>query len=450
MLKLDLAQQLGAQRNSSKLVEKIPRLITPIAKLICCSNSHQFEDRTLHLDGSVKIGRTVVKAQPDLSNAIFDCKVLSRNHALLWYDDITHNFYIQDTKSSNGTFVNNDRLSKSSDESDPRIIYSGDILQFGVEVMEGKNAHKVAHGCIIAKIQLILPDGKEPMIEEDPSSLSELYELNQHIQEALAREQLLETKLNIFQRILHQTETASTKTWQALIDEDRLLSRIEILERQLAACASKNDDKLKEELKWYLEEKEIYQQTAKITLKKLVDEKLEAVKSVKDLRSALIHTEDEFATLRQLYDRDLLENQQLTRQHPLKQPFVEHKEVLTDPIEPIVLGDPQKDNDKTSIELEETNKLVNTQQDEIKRLKVKLGQLESVLSELKVGPLSGENDDSFNIISSAVESATKEGFHHPNLKELQLYEENLIQAEKKIAKLILVKESTYILRMKRN
>ena len=45
-------------------------------------------------------------------------------------------FYLQDTKSSNGTFVNNQRLSKGSEESPAREIYSGDIIQFGVDVME--------------------------------------------------------------------------------------------------------------------------------------------------------------------------------------------------------------------------------------------------------------------------------------------------------------------------
>lgn len=45
-------------------------------------------------------------------------------------------FYLQDTKSSNGTFVNNQRLSKGSEESTPREVCSGDIVQFGVDVME--------------------------------------------------------------------------------------------------------------------------------------------------------------------------------------------------------------------------------------------------------------------------------------------------------------------------
>ena len=61
-------------------------------------------------------------------------QVLSRNHALLWYEN--GKFYLQDTKSSNGTFVNNQRLSKGSEESPAREVCSGDILQFGVDVME--------------------------------------------------------------------------------------------------------------------------------------------------------------------------------------------------------------------------------------------------------------------------------------------------------------------------
>ena len=45
-------------------------------------------------------------------------------------------FYLQDTKSSNGTFINNQRLSKGSEESPPRELFSGDIVQFGVDVLE--------------------------------------------------------------------------------------------------------------------------------------------------------------------------------------------------------------------------------------------------------------------------------------------------------------------------
>lgn len=51
-------------------------------------------------------------------------------------------FYLQDTKSSNGTFVNNQRLSKGAEESVPHEIFSGDIIQFGVDVMENSRRGK--------------------------------------------------------------------------------------------------------------------------------------------------------------------------------------------------------------------------------------------------------------------------------------------------------------------
>ena len=46
----------------------------------------------------------------------------------------THQFYIKDTKSSNGTFVNENRLSASGEESEPVELKSRDIVQFGVNV----------------------------------------------------------------------------------------------------------------------------------------------------------------------------------------------------------------------------------------------------------------------------------------------------------------------------
>lgn len=56
------------------------------AILICRPNSHPFQDRILCLDQPVKVGRSVARARASVNNAIFDCKVLSRHHALLWYD----------------------------------------------------------------------------------------------------------------------------------------------------------------------------------------------------------------------------------------------------------------------------------------------------------------------------------------------------------------------------
>ena len=50
-------------------------------------NSHPFQERQLSLKDPIKIGRAVAKAKSTQSNGIFDCKVLSRNHAVMWYEN---------------------------------------------------------------------------------------------------------------------------------------------------------------------------------------------------------------------------------------------------------------------------------------------------------------------------------------------------------------------------
>lgn len=50
------------------------------------SNSQDFQERRIQLTESVKIGRSVAKVKSAASNLIFDCKVLSRNHAIIWYE----------------------------------------------------------------------------------------------------------------------------------------------------------------------------------------------------------------------------------------------------------------------------------------------------------------------------------------------------------------------------
>lgn len=61
----------------------------PYAIFLFRSNSslELFEERKINLDKPCKIGRSVAKIKPEPNNAIFDCKVLSRNHALLWHEN---------------------------------------------------------------------------------------------------------------------------------------------------------------------------------------------------------------------------------------------------------------------------------------------------------------------------------------------------------------------------
>ena len=71
------------------------------------------------------------------------------------------------------------------------------------------------------------------------------------------------------------------------------------------------EDKLRDEAQRLMEEKEEYQEVAKDTLKKLVDEKLEAVKKMQDLEKQLSTAEDEFAVLKELYEKNAEESKEL-------------------------------------------------------------------------------------------------------------------------------------------
>jgi hypothetical protein len=63
--------------------------MSALAILSCRQNSHPFQERHITLLEPMKIGRSVARARPAPNNGIFDCKVLSRNHAMLWYENGT-------------------------------------------------------------------------------------------------------------------------------------------------------------------------------------------------------------------------------------------------------------------------------------------------------------------------------------------------------------------------
>ncbi|XP_060924964.1 sarcolemma associated protein a isoform X4 [Limanda limanda] len=303
-----------------------------LAVFTCRPNSHPFQERHVYLEEPVKIGRSVARCRPAQNNATFDCKVLSRNHALVWFDHKTGKFYLQDTKSSNGTFINSQRLSRGSEESPACEVLSGDIIQFGVDVTE--NTRKVTHGCIVSTIKLFLPDGMEARRRSDviqaplplpvdqiaantPSMYSqELFQLSQYLQEALHREQMLEQKLATLQRLLSSTQEASESSWQALIDEDRLLSRLEVMGSQLQAYSkSQTEEGIRKELLALQEDKHNYETTAKESLRRVLQEKIEVVRKLSEVERSLSNTEDECTHLKEMSERSQEELRELANKY---------------------------------------------------------------------------------------------------------------------------------------
>ncbi|KAM6981103.1 sarcolemma associated protein a isoform 1-T1 [Aplochiton taeniatus] len=144
----------------------------------------------------------------------------------------------------------------------------------------------------------------------------ELFQLSQYLQEALHREQMLEQKLATLQRMLSTTQEASESSWQALIDEDRLLSRLEVMGSQLQAYSkNQTDEGIRKELATLQEDKHNYETTAKESLRRVMQEKIEVVRKLSEVERSLSNTEDECTHLKEMSERNAEELRELANKY---------------------------------------------------------------------------------------------------------------------------------------
>ncbi|KAJ6536015.1 hypothetical protein DFH09DRAFT_1402372 [Mycena vulgaris] len=107
----------------------------------------------------VKIARPPnTKTQPGERNGYFDSRVLSRQHAEVWEE--SNKIFIKDVKSSNGTFINGERLSLEGRESEPYELKSDDILEFGVDIVSEDNK-TVLHRKVVARVTCVFPSKQQ-------------------------------------------------------------------------------------------------------------------------------------------------------------------------------------------------------------------------------------------------------------------------------------------------
>ncbi|WWC68153.1 uncharacterized protein I206_102076 [Kwoniella pini CBS 10737] len=114
-----------------------------------------FVMKMIHLpDGQrIKIGRqTNTKTVPGERNAYFDSKVLSRLHAEIWEQG--GKIFIKDVRSSNGTFINGERLSPESVESEPFELKNEDQVEFGIDIVSEDN-RTIVHHKVAAKVYCV-------------------------------------------------------------------------------------------------------------------------------------------------------------------------------------------------------------------------------------------------------------------------------------------------------
>ena len=323
-------QEDQAATTTSSLTPGPKVVLTPVP------HSHSFDERIVDCSSQIKIGRAVARNKPATNNAIFDCKVLSRNHALIWYQ--SGKFYIQDTKSSNGTFVNQQRLSVANEESGPTTINSGDVVQFGVDVVE--NQKRVTHGCVVATIRLFLPGGDElpPPDPSDQSIISpsesvtgsiqqqqqqqqidkhsapqvvttaQLIQLTNCLKDALNREDFLNSKIQLLEKSLCQAIEKADAGWQSVMHEDALLSKIESLQIKLQtvlkALAAKSTDEeilnLRNEIQRLHDEREKYESSAKESIRKEMDKVVESHGRISELNLQLNSAASEIELMKKM------------------------------------------------------------------------------------------------------------------------------------------------------
>ncbi|XP_054641658.1 sarcolemma associated protein a isoform X10 [Dunckerocampus dactyliophorus] len=166
-------------------------------------------------------------------------------------------------------------------------------------------------------IQAPLPLPVDKVAANTPSMYSqELFQLSQYLQEALHREQMLEQKLATLQRLLATTQEASENSWQALIDEDRLLSRLEVMGSQLQAYSkSQTEDGIRKELLALQDDKHNYETTAKESLRRVLQEKIEVVRKLSEVERSLSNTEDECTHLKEMSERSQEELRELANKY---------------------------------------------------------------------------------------------------------------------------------------
>lgn len=130
-----------------------PNEPTALLSLIPVNGTFERKQITMpYFPDSLRIGRqTNAKTVPTPVNGYFDSKVLSRQHAEVWADR-AGKIWIRDVKSSNGTFVNGQRLSPENRDSEPHELREHDTLELGIDIVS-EDQKSIVHHKVSAKIE---------------------------------------------------------------------------------------------------------------------------------------------------------------------------------------------------------------------------------------------------------------------------------------------------------
>ncbi|TFY52402.1 hypothetical protein EVG20_g10566 [Dentipellis fragilis] len=131
----------------------------PLPALYLYPLNDTFSPIRLHLPASqrVEIDRRTRRdsASPGGRERVFDSLTMSKKHAEVWED--SGGIFIKDIGSSNGTFVNGERLSPEGEASEPLQLQTDDIVEFGQNMLREPNSTAI-YPCVCARVVCVLSD----------------------------------------------------------------------------------------------------------------------------------------------------------------------------------------------------------------------------------------------------------------------------------------------------
>ncbi|XP_054418875.1 TRAF3-interacting JNK-activating modulator [Pteronotus mesoamericanus] len=152
----------------------------------------------------------------------------------------------------------------------------------------------------------------QPTIKNDASQQTnygvavldkEIMQLSEYLKEALQRELVLKQKMVILQDLLSTLVRASDSSWKGQLNEDKLKGKLRSLENQLYACTQKYSPwGMKKVLMEMEDQKNSYEQKAKESLQKVLEEKMSAEQQLQSTQRSLALAEQKCEEWRSQYE----------------------------------------------------------------------------------------------------------------------------------------------------
>ncbi|XP_006888009.1 PREDICTED: TRAF3-interacting JNK-activating modulator [Elephantulus edwardii] len=131
----------------------------------------------------------------------------------------------------------------------------------------------------------------------------EIIQLSEYLKEALQRELALKQKMVILQDLLSHLILASDNSWKGQLNEDKLKGKLNSLENQLYTCTQKYSPRGMKKLLLEMErQKTHYEQKAKESLQKVLEEKIAAEQQLQSTQRSLALAEQKCEEWRTQYN----------------------------------------------------------------------------------------------------------------------------------------------------